>query len=77
LPADWIKQRDDSDIVGSHASEYARHRQNDLLNFHVRLSFSVHPIAAPNVRRARSGKNVSQMLYARKGVVTPEVEFVA
>jgi phosphomethylpyrimidine synthase len=67
----WIKERDDTEILGRPSSEYARRRENDLLAFHLRFP-------SPSIsRRARSGKNVSQMHYARKGIVTPEMEFVA
>jgi phosphomethylpyrimidine synthase len=67
----WIKERDDTEILGRPSSEYTRRRENDLLAFHLRFP-------SPSIsRRARSGKNVSQMHYARKGIVTPEMEFVA
>ena len=66
----WIRQRNDTEILANSSSEYARQREMDLLTFDSR--FPVPP--AP--RRARGG-NVSQMHYARKGIVTPEMEFVA
>jgi len=67
----WIKERDDTDILSRPSSEYARRCENDLLAFRLRFP-------SPSIsRRARSGKNVSQMHYARKGIVTPEMEFVA
>src|SRR6476646_5747001 len=67
----WIKERDDTEILGRPSSEYARGRENDLLAFHLRFpSLSIS-------RRARSDKNVSQMHFPRKGIVTPEMEFVA
>ena len=71
LRTNWIKERDDTEILGRPSSEYAHRQEDDLLAFHVRFP-------SPFIsRRARSGKNVSQMHYARKGIVTPEMEFVA
>lgn len=67
----WIKERDDTEILSRPSSEYARLRENHLLAFHLRFPS---PIVS---RRAPSGKNVSQMHYARRGMVTPEMEFVA
>jgi phosphomethylpyrimidine synthase len=71
LRTDWIKQRNDTEILGSPSSEYARRRGKDLLTYHLRF---------PSLfmyRRANKGRNVSQMHYARRGIVTPEMEFVA
>lgn len=68
---EWIKQRDDTEILAGPSSEFARQRERDLLTYHLRFP-------SPFIsRRARSGQNVSQMHYARKGIVTPEMEFVA
>ena len=71
LRSDWITQRNDTEILSIPTSEYARRRENDLLTYHLRF---------PSLfmyRRARRGKNVTQMHYARKGIITPEMEFVA
>jgi len=71
LRTDWIKQRNDTEILSIPSSEYARRRERDLLTYHLRFpSLFMH-------RRANKGRNVSQMHYARKGIVTPEMEFVA
>jgi phosphomethylpyrimidine synthase len=68
---DWIKERGDTEILSSPGSEYARLSDNNLLNYDMRFP-------SPFIsRRAHSSKNVSQMHYARKGIVTPEMEFVA
>jgi phosphomethylpyrimidine synthase len=67
----WIKERGDTEILAGPSSEYARLRERDLLTYHLQFPS---PFIA---RRARSGQNVSQMHYARKGIVTPEMEFVA
>ena len=68
---DWIKQRNDTEILSIPSSEYARRRERDLLTYNLRF---------PSLfmyRRANKGGNVTQMHYARKGIVTPEMEFVA
>jgi len=71
LCSNWIKGRGDTEILTGPNSEYARQRERDLLTYHLRFPS---PCIA---RRANSGQNVSQMHYARKGIVTPEMEFVA
>ncbi|MDT8382836.1 MAG: phosphomethylpyrimidine synthase ThiC [Gammaproteobacteria bacterium] len=67
----WIKERDDTELLTGPTSEYGRKRQNDPELAQLRFEH----IRAP--RRARAGCNVSQMHYARKGIITPEMEFVA
>ena len=71
LCSNWIKERRDTEILAGPSSEFARQRERDLLTYHLQFPS---PFIA---RRARSGQNVSQMHYARKGIVTPEMEFVA
>ncbi|NOX93174.1 MAG: phosphomethylpyrimidine synthase ThiC [Gammaproteobacteria bacterium] len=67
----WIEERDDTEILSGPSSEYGGQRQNDPELAQLRFEH----IRAP--RRARSGGNVSQMHYARQGIVTPEMEYVA
>jgi phosphomethylpyrimidine synthase len=71
LRSDWIKEREDTETLTGRSSEYARGREKDLLTFHLRFP------SPPISRRARSGENLSQMHSARKGIITPEMEFVA
>ena len=71
LRATWIEERGDTEVLDGLTSEYGRERLNDpklaLMRFvHTR-----------NPRRAKSGGNVTQMHYARQGVITPEMEFIA
>src|SRR5208282_4525816 len=55
----------------SSSSEYARCRERDLLTYHLRFP-------SPFMyRRANKGRNVTQLHYARKGIITAEMEFVA
>jgi len=67
----WIEERDDTELLDGPTSEFGRQRQNDPELAHLRFEH----IRTP--RRARAGKNVSQMHYARQGVITPEMEYVA
>ena len=67
----WIAERDDSEILTGPSSAYGSERQNDPQLAHLRFEH----IRIP--RRARPGKNVSQMHYARRGMITPEMEYVA
>jgi phosphomethylpyrimidine synthase len=74
LPAlreQWISERDDTELLGGPTSEYGTKRQNDPELAHLRFEHIRQP------RRAKPGKNVTQMHYARQGIITPEMEFVA
>jgi phosphomethylpyrimidine synthase len=67
----WIEDRADTELLAGPTSEYGTERQNDPKLAHLRFEH----IRAP--RRAIAGKNVSQMHYARQGIITPEMEYVA
>ncbi|HSS65530.1 MAG TPA: phosphomethylpyrimidine synthase ThiC [Gammaproteobacteria bacterium] len=67
----WIEERGDSERLGDVSSEYGRARNSDPKLAHLRFAHIKPP------RRARPGANVSQMHYARRGIVTPEMEFIA
>ncbi|MDH5692830.1 MAG: phosphomethylpyrimidine synthase ThiC, partial [Gammaproteobacteria bacterium] len=67
----WIKERADTETLGSPTSGYANERLNNNSLNHLRFEHKKTP------RRAKAGMNVSQMHYARKGIVTPEMEYVA
>ncbi len=71
LRSNWIEERGDTEGLQGPSSEYGRQRANDLLTRELRFP------AVPRPRRALPGRNVTQMHYARKGIVTPEMEFVA
>jgi len=71
LRAAWIAERNDSEELPGISSAYGREREADP---------GLKGIRFPNLRkprRARAGANVSQMHYARKGLITPEMEYVA
>jgi len=67
----WIDERDDTEILSTVSSEYGQQRQNDPNLAKLRFAH----IRSP--RRAKSGGNVTQMHYARQGIITPEMEFIA
>ena len=74
LPAlrnNWIIEREDTEQLTGPSSEYGTQRQNDPQLANLRFEH----IRAP--RKAITGKNVSQMYYARQGIITPEMEYVA
>ncbi len=74
LPAirsNWIKERNDTQQLDDLSSEYGKQRANDPQLEHLRFEH----IAKP--RKAKPGINVTQMHYARKGIITPEMEYVA
>src|SRR5208282_5855076 len=71
LRARWIVERGDTDELSAPTSSYGRERLADAKLATLRFNLQRAP------RRARAGMNVTQMHYARKGIVTPEMEFVA
>ena len=71
LRAPWIEERGDTELLGDVTSDYGRLRQNDPKLEPLRFGHLHSP------RRARPGANVTQMHYARQGIVTPEMEFIA
>jgi phosphomethylpyrimidine synthase len=67
----WIRGRGDVEELRGAQSDYARRREADPALAALRFP------GTRRVLRAKSGINVSQMHYARRGIVTPEMEFVA
>jgi len=67
----WIEERGDTEELSGLSSDYGRTRETDATLDHLRFEHRRVP------RRARSGHNVTQMHYARRGIITPEMEFVA
>ncbi|MGA8785768.1 MAG: phosphomethylpyrimidine synthase ThiC, partial [Polaromonas sp.] len=67
----WINERADTDVLPGISSAYGRERLNDPALAALRMAH------APVPRRAKAGANVSQMHYARKGIITPEMEYIA
>ncbi len=67
----WIEQRSDTETLPEVSSEYGRQRLAD----HSLDSLRFEHIRPP--RRALPGKKITQMAYAKAGIVTPEMEYVA
>lgn len=67
----WIEERGDSEELADFSSKYFHKRYEDT---------ELSTLRFPNIkkpRRAKSGQNITQMHYARKGIITPEMEYVA
>ncbi|HYC35726.1 MAG TPA: phosphomethylpyrimidine synthase ThiC [Usitatibacter sp.] len=67
----WIAERGDTERLAGPSSGYGRERLADPKLAELRFDLKRLP------RRARPGKCVTQMHYARRGMVTPEMEFIA
>jgi phosphomethylpyrimidine synthase len=67
----WIIERDDTEVLPQLTSKYGQQRLDDPELAEMRFNLSRAP------RRAKTGKNVTQMHYARQGIVTPEMEYIA
>jgi len=67
----WIDERGDTEWLDGLSSDYGRRRAEDPRLSTLRFELKRTP------RRARAGRNVTQLHYARQGIVTPEMEFIA
>ena len=67
----WILKREDTEQLDGPTSEFGQKRQTDAQLANLRFEH----IKAP--RKAKAGKNVSQMHYAKQGIITPEMEYIA
>lgn len=67
----WILERNDTEQLTGPSSNYGQQRLDDASLASLRFEHITKP------RRAKAGMNVSQMHYARKGIITPEMEFIA
>ena len=67
----WIEERGDTEHLTTVSSEYGRARLADPALAQVRFAHMRKP------QRARPGQCVTQMHYARRGIITPEMEFIA
>ncbi len=67
----WIESRQDTEELPQVTSQYGRQRASDPKLADLRFTHLRKPL------RAKPGRNVSQMHYAKKGIITPEMEFIA
>ncbi len=68
---DWIEERQDTEVLPGPSSGFGQTRLRDPKLTELRFNLQRAP------RRAKAGHNVSQMHYARRGLITPEMEYVA
>jgi phosphomethylpyrimidine synthase len=71
LRAAWIEARGDSEALADFSSPFTRRHFHAAQLDHVRFP------KVPKPRRAQAGRNVTQMHYARQGIITPEMEYIA
>ncbi|MEZ5523744.1 MAG: phosphomethylpyrimidine synthase ThiC [Pseudomonadales bacterium] len=71
LRQDWVDARADTEQLDSLTSVYSQQRMADAGLDHLRFQ------ELPKPRRAKAGKNVTQLHYARQGIITPEMEYIA
>ncbi|MCT6516714.1 phosphomethylpyrimidine synthase ThiC [Proteus vulgaris] len=67
----WIDERNDTEVLSLLSSDFTQQRLSDAGLEHLRFPLK------PNPKKALNGKSVTQLHYARKGIITPEMEFIA
>ncbi|MEX5425803.1 phosphomethylpyrimidine synthase ThiC [Acinetobacter radioresistens] len=67
----WIEERADTEVLNQLSSEFGQARLKDITTAEIRFAHISQP------RRAKAGKNVTQMHYAKQGIITPEMEYIA
>ncbi|ALG66901.1 phosphomethylpyrimidine synthase ThiC [Beggiatoa leptomitoformis] len=70
--SNWIIERGDTEVLSTVSSRYGKERLDDSRLQSLRFA---HQMRTP--RRAKMGRNVSQLHYARQGIITPEMEYIA
>ncbi|PSW03589.1 phosphomethylpyrimidine synthase ThiC [Photobacterium rosenbergii] len=71
LRESWIEERGDTELLNELSSQYSKQRLADDTLDELRFEQQA------RIRRAKPGKNVTQLHYARQGIITPEMEFIA
>lgn len=71
LRSQWIDERNDTEFLDGPTSVFGHERKTNPELTKMRFNLLRQP------RRAKTGKNVSQMYYARQGIITPEMEYIA
>ncbi|MEC7120761.1 MAG: phosphomethylpyrimidine synthase ThiC, partial [Pseudomonadota bacterium] len=71
LRSPWIDARGDTEKLPNLTSDFGRARAKDISTAELRFAHIQNP------RRAKSGQNVTQLHYARQGIITPEMEYIA
>ncbi|EDL51789.1 thiamine biosynthesis protein ThiC [Vibrio mediterranei AK1] len=71
LREQWIDERSDTEVLAGVSSEFAKERLEDETLDELRYG------QLPRIRRGVEGACVTQLHYARKGIITPEMEYIA
>ncbi|MBN3494261.1 phosphomethylpyrimidine synthase ThiC [Vibrio neptunius] len=71
LREEWIEERSDTEVLDDVSSVYTKQRLEDETLDELRYG------NLPRIRRAKDGQCVTQLHYARKGIITPEMEYIA
>ena len=71
LRENWINERNDTEELAGFSSEYAKIREMNIRLEDLRFELKRKP------KKAKAGKNVTQLHYARQGIITPEMEYIA
>ena len=69
--SNWIEEREDTEVLDGVSSNFSNERLNNKELDELRFEH----LRAP--RKAKKGNNVTQMHYAKKGIITPEMEYIA
>jgi phosphomethylpyrimidine synthase len=67
----WLTKRGDIELLPDNSSKFGRMREADTTLDHLRFKHICKPF------KAKAGKEITQMYYARQGIITPEMEFVS
>ena len=71
IRSNWIDERNDTENLNELSSTFSNERLDNADLDALRFEYLSNP------KRAKDGKNVSQMHYARQGIITPEMEYIA
>jgi len=71
LRSNWIEEREDTELLVGFSSQYANVREKNIALDGLRFEYKRHPL------KAKEGRNVTQLHYARQGIITPEMEYIA
>ncbi|MCP8689028.1 phosphomethylpyrimidine synthase ThiC [Marinobacterium sedimentorum] len=72
----WIEERNDTELLDGMTSDYGRMREADASLDELRFELTRKPRRARPLKDGQAG-NVTQLHYARKGIITPEMEYIA
>jgi phosphomethylpyrimidine synthase len=71
LREEWIAERNDTEQLTNVSSEFGKQRKEDASLDSLRFEHIKNPL------KAKLGANVTQLHYAKKGIITPEMEYIA